>query len=104
MPLQVVRNGAETFTSNLIVPKGDPNAKTAWEFCNFVAQAKPQADFAMLLPYGPANPGARALMPEWAAAPDAGLAREREQPSDDAAWLGPRLASIRERRSQRLTT
>jgi len=105
VPLEVVWNGAEIFTSNLIVPKGDPNAKTAWEFCNFVAQAKPQADFAMLLPYGPANPGARALMPEW---------RLRQTPAwpenekagfrHDATWLGPRLASIRERWSQWLTT
>ena len=64
VPLEIVWNGAEIYNANLMVPKGDPNAKAAWEFCNFVAQAKPQADFAMLLPYGPANPGARALMTE----------------------------------------
>ena len=105
VPLEIVWNGAEIFTSNLIVPKGDPNARNAWEFCNFVAQAKPQAEFAMLLPYGPANPGARALMPEW---------RLRQTPAwpeneelgfrHDAAWLGPRLAAIRERWSHWLTT
>jgi putative spermidine/putrescine transport system substrate-binding protein len=105
VPLELVWNGAEIYNSNLIVPKGDPNAKTAWEFCNFVAQAKPQAEFAMLLPYGPANPGARALMTE---------ARLRQTPAwpdnlkvsfnHDAAWLAPRLAQIRERWSQWLTT
>jgi putative spermidine/putrescine transport system substrate-binding protein len=105
VPLELIWNGAEIFTSNLIVPKGDPNAKAAWEFCNFIAQAKPQADFAMLLPYGPANPGARALMPEW---------RLRQTPAwpdnekigfrHDAAWLGPRLAAIRERWTHWLTT
>jgi putative spermidine/putrescine transport system substrate-binding protein len=87
------------------VPKGDPNAKAAWQFCNFVAQAKPQADFAMLLPYGPANPGARALMTQ---------ARLRQTPAwpenerigfkHDAAWIAPRLAQLRERWTQWLTT
>jgi putative spermidine/putrescine transport system substrate-binding protein len=105
VPLELVWNGAEIYNSNLIVPKGDPNAKTAWEFCNFVAQAKPQAEFAMMLPYGPANLGARALMTE---------ARLRQTPAwpdhikvsfkHDAAWLAPRLAQIRERWSQWLTT
>ena len=64
VPLEIVWNGAELYYANLLVPKGDPNAKTPGNSANFVAQAKPQADFAMLLPYGPANPGARALMTE----------------------------------------
>jgi putative spermidine/putrescine transport system substrate-binding protein len=105
VPLELVWNGAEIYNANLLVPKGDPNAKAAWEFCNFVAQAKPQADFAMLLPYGPANPGARALMtearlrqtPAW---PD----NERVSFQHDAAWIAPRLARIRERWTQWLTT
>jgi len=105
VPVELIWNGAEIYNSNLLVPRGDPNAKTAWEFCNFVAQAKPQAEFAMLLPYGPANLGARALMTE---------ARLRQTPAwpdnikvsfqHDAAWLAPRLAQIRERWSQWLTT
>ena len=105
VPLELVWNGAEIFNSNLIVPKGDPNAAAAWEFANFVAQPKPQAEFAMLLPYGPINPAARALMAEW---------RLRQTPAwpenekvafrHDAAWLAPRLAGIRERWSQWLTT
>jgi putative spermidine/putrescine transport system substrate-binding protein len=105
VPLELVWNGAEIYNSNLMVPRGDPNAKNAWEFCNFVAQAKPQAEFAMMLPYGPANLGARALMTE---------ARLRQTPAwpdnikvgfkHDAEWLAPRLAQIRERWTQWLTT
>ena len=104
VPLELVWDGAELYWANLVVPKGDPNAKAAWQFAGFVAQAKPQADFAMLLPYGPANPGARALMPE---------ARLRLTPAwpgneavmfqHDTAWLAPRLAEIRERWTQWMT-
>ncbi len=105
VPLELVWNGAEIYNANLLVPKGDPNAKAAWEFCNFVTQAKPQADFATLLPYGPANPEARALITE---------ARLRQTPAwpenervsfqHDATWIAPRLAQIRERWAQWLTT
>ena len=104
VPLEIVWNGAELYWANLVVPKGDPNAKASWQFANFVAQAQPQANFAMLLPYGPANPGARALMPE---------ARLRQTPAwpgnekvmfqHDTAWLAPRLAQIRERWTQWMT-
>jgi len=105
VPLELVWNGAETYYANLLVPKGNPRAKLAWEFCNFVAQAKPQAEFAMLLPYGPANPGARALMtearlkqtPAW---PD----NEKVSFQHDAAWIAPRLAQIRERWTRWLTS
>lgn len=104
VPLELVWNGAELYWANLTVPKGDPNTKAAWQFAGFVAQAKPQAAFAMLLPYGPANPGARALMPE---------ARLRLTPAwpgneavmfqHDTKWLAPRLAEIRERWTQWMT-
>ena len=105
VPVEIVWNQAETYYSNLVVPRGDPRAKETWQFCNFVAQAKPQAEFAMMLPYGPANPGARALMtearlrqtPAW---PD----NERVSFQHDAAWIAPRLARIRERWTQWLTT
>jgi putative spermidine/putrescine transport system substrate-binding protein len=105
VPLELVWNQAEIYYANLMVPRGDPRAREAWEFCHFVAQAKPQADFAMLLPYGPANPGARALMtetrlrqtPAW---PD----HEKIGFKHDAAWIAPRLAQIRERWTQWLTT
>ena len=105
VPVEIVWNEAEIYYANLQIPKGDPNAPATWEFCNFVAQAKPQADFAMLLPYGPANPAAGALMSE---------ARLRQTPAwpdnekvmfqHDAVWLGPRLAQMRERWTQWLTS
>jgi putative spermidine/putrescine transport system substrate-binding protein len=104
VPLEIVWNGAELYWTTMVMPKGDPNEKAAWEFANFVGQAKPQADFAMLLPYGPSNPDARALMTE---------ARLRQTPAwpdneklmfqHDAQWLGPRLAKIRERWDQWIT-
>jgi putative spermidine/putrescine transport system substrate-binding protein len=105
VPLELIWNGAEIYYANLLVPRGDPNATAAWEFCNFAAQPKPQADFAMLLPYGPANPAARELMtesrlrqtPAW---PD----NERLAFQHDASWIAPRLAQIRERWTQWLTT
>jgi putative spermidine/putrescine transport system substrate-binding protein len=83
VPLELVWNGAEIFNSNLIVPKGDPNAGAAWEFCNFVAQPKPQAEFAMLLPYGPVSPsatmrpGSRRALPKSASAGASGSRREQ---------------------------
>jgi putative spermidine/putrescine transport system substrate-binding protein len=105
VPLELVWNEAEIYYANLQVPRGDPNAKATWEFAYFVAQPRPQADFAMLLPYGPANPAARALMTE---------ARLKQTPAwpeheaigftHDAAWIAPRLAHIRERWSQWLAT
>jgi hypothetical protein len=59
----------------------------------------------MLLPYGPANPAARALMPQ---------ARLKQTPAwpenekvafkHDADWIAPRLAQLRERWTQWLTT
>ena len=78
VPLELVWNGAENYFANLLVPKGNPRAKLAWEFCNFVAQAKPQAEFAMMLPYGPANPGRPRADDRGAAQADAGLAGKRK--------------------------
>jgi putative spermidine/putrescine transport system substrate-binding protein len=105
VPLEIIWNGAEVYDATLCVPKGDPNAKIAWEFINFVSQAKPQANLAMLLPYGPANPNARALMPEarlrlTPAWPD----NEKVSFHHDAAWLAPHMPAIRERWSQWLAT
>jgi len=104
VPLELVWDGAELYWANLVVPKGDPSAKAAWRFAGFVAQAKPQADFAMLLPYGPANPGARALMPEAKLRlTPAWPANEAVMFQHDTRWLAPRLAEIRERWTQWMT-
>ena len=104
VPLELVWDGAELYWANLVVPKGDPNAKAAWQFAGFVAQAKPQADFATLLPYGPANPAARALMPEAKLRlTPAWPANEAVMFQHDTKWLAPRLAEIRERWTQWMT-
>ena len=93
MPLELVWNGAELYWANLVVPKGDPNAKAAWQFAGFVAQAKPQADFAMLLPYGPANPEARALMPEARLRLTPAWPEQRERSCSSTTPLGSRRGS-----------
>jgi putative spermidine/putrescine transport system substrate-binding protein len=105
VPLALVWDDAELYWSNLSVPRGDPNAKAAWQFAGFVAQAKPQADFAMLLPYGPANPAARALVPQaQLRLTPAWPANAQVMFQHDTAWLAPRLAEIRERWTQWMTS
>ncbi len=38
-----------------VVPRGAPNADMAFDFINFATRAIPQANFALLVPYGPVN-------------------------------------------------
>jgi putative spermidine/putrescine transport system substrate-binding protein len=105
VPLDMVWNGAENFTSFWFLPRGTPNADIAWQFANFAAQAERQAAFTKLLPYGPINPDAVSMVPD---------ARMRQTPSwpgnletsfqHDAAWLAPRLGGIRERWTQWLAS
>jgi putative spermidine/putrescine transport system substrate-binding protein len=105
VPLEMVWNGAENFTSLWFGPRGTPRSELAWQFANFAAQAEQQAAFTKLLPYGPANPKALPLVPE---------ARMRLTPSwpdnlkvsfqHDAAWLAPRLGEIRQRWTQWLAS
>jgi putative spermidine/putrescine transport system substrate-binding protein len=45
------------------VLKGAPNRKLAWEFIQFAAQPKPQAEFNRRLYYGPTNPAAFEFIP-----------------------------------------
>jgi putative spermidine/putrescine transport system substrate-binding protein len=58
IPVELVWNGATITTTMWGVAKGAPNRKLAWEFLQFAVQAKPQADFANKLYYGPTNPDA----------------------------------------------
>ena len=104
VPLEIVWNGAELYNANLMIPKGDPNAKAARGFCNFVAQAKPQADFRHSCLWS--GKSRRPCTHERnAARSDAGMARQREgDVPHDAAWIAPRLATIRERWTQWLTS
>lgn len=47
-----------------VVPKGAPNADIAMDFINFATRAVPSANFARLVPYGPVNREAFALLRE----------------------------------------
>lgn len=47
-----------------VVPKGAPNADIAMDFINFATRAVPTANFSRLLPYGPVNREAFALLRE----------------------------------------
>src|SRR5262249_58364944 len=57
-PVELVWHGARITTTMWGVAKNAPNRKLAWEFLQFAVQAKPQADFANRLFYGPTNPDA----------------------------------------------
>jgi putative spermidine/putrescine transport system substrate-binding protein len=53
------RGGLEWSSSqhqHLVVLKGAPNRKLAWELIAFASQAKPQAEFNTRLFYGPIHP------------------------------------------------
>lgn len=101
VPLELVWNGAENYSSVWCVAKGTPKAKIAWQYIEFATQPRQQAEFTKLLPYGPSNPNALPLIPEQ---------RARQTPSwpnnlkvsfrHDAKWMAPRLGEIRERWTQ----
>jgi putative spermidine/putrescine transport system substrate-binding protein len=45
-----------------VVPRGAPNPDVAFDFINFATRAIPQANFAILVPYGPVNADSFALI------------------------------------------
>jgi putative spermidine/putrescine transport system substrate-binding protein len=45
-----------------VVPKGAPNADIAMDFINYATRAIPSANFSRLVPYGPVNKDAAALL------------------------------------------
>lgn len=45
-----------------IVPRGAPNQDVAFDFINFATRAVPQANFSLLVPYGPVNIDSFALI------------------------------------------
>lgn len=45
-----------------VVPRGAPNADVAMDFVNYATRAKPNANFCRLLPFGPVNREALALL------------------------------------------
>lgn len=58
VPAKYVWNGAQTFTSRWIVPKGDPNYDNAMRFLAFAARPDRQIELAKLIGYAPINPRA----------------------------------------------
>jgi putative spermidine/putrescine transport system substrate-binding protein len=105
VPIEIVWDGAENYTTYWFVPRGTPKAETAWRFANFAAQPEQQAAFTSLVPYGPVNPGALKLVsdermrvtPSWPANREVAF-------QHDAAWLESRLGAIRERWTQWLAS
>jgi putative spermidine/putrescine transport system substrate-binding protein len=47
----------------IVIPKGSPNAKWAQTFIAHMMEAKNQAEFSQLIPYGPTNVDAMELIP-----------------------------------------
>lgn len=55
-------NGGMLSADMWVVPKGAPNADVAMDFINFCTRPIPSANFARLVPYGPVNVEAAALL------------------------------------------
>jgi putative spermidine/putrescine transport system substrate-binding protein len=101
LPVELVWNGATITTTMWCVAKGAPNRTLAWEFLQFAVQAKPQADFANRLYYGPTNPEAFKLIPDEVARQ---LPTYRENAKvtvkPDSVWEADNSAKIQERFTQ----
>lgn len=80
------------------VPKGAPNAKAAMQFINFCLDAKRQAHFSTIYPYGPINKNAIDLIPPEARAqqPTAPQNYEKQILFNDE-WWAPNLTSLTSR-------
>lgn len=62
-PLAVEWNQGFLYYDMWSIPKGAPNAKAAHQFINFCLDAKRQAHFSSIYPYGPSNKKAIDLIP-----------------------------------------
>ena len=105
VPVELVWNGAVRSTPTWCVLKGAPNRKLAFEFIEFASQAKPQADFASRLYYGPTNPAAFDLI-----AHDIAVVLPSYPPNaavsvrEDDEWEADRVGGIEERFTQWLAS
>lgn len=63
-PVGFTYNQGKRLIDYWIIPKGAPNAVAAQKFIAFATRAKQQAAFVSLMPYGPTNQRAFALVPE----------------------------------------
>jgi len=100
-PVELVWHGATVTTTMWGVVKGAPNRKAAWEFLQFAVQAKPQADFANRLYYGPTNPEAfKFVSPEVARQLPTYSENIKVTIRPDTAWEAEHTAKIQERFTQ----
>lgn len=97
-PVEIVWNGGMLSKAYYVVAKGTPRAKLAWQFIEFSNQAKYQAAFSNILPYGPANPKAFDFMPpEQIAKSPTAPAHAAVAFVPDAEWSGQHGTALRER-------
>ena len=62
-PLTLTYNQAAYSYSYYYIVKGAPHSQEALEFLKFICKARPQADVAMEIPYGPTNKKAFEMIP-----------------------------------------
>ena len=100
-PVELVWHGATITTTMWGIVKGAPNRKAAWEFLQFAVQAKPQADFANRLYYGPTNPEAfKFVSPEVARQLPTYSENAKVTIRPDTVWEAEHTAPIQERFTQ----
>jgi putative spermidine/putrescine transport system substrate-binding protein len=100
-PVELVWHGAAITTTMWGIAKGAPNRKAAWEFLQFAVQAKPQADFANRLYYGPTNPEAfKFVSPEVARQLPTYSENTKVAIRPDTLWEAEHTARIQERFTQ----
>ena len=100
-PVELVWAGATITTTMWGVAKGAPNRKLAWEFLQFASQAKPQADFANRLYYGPTYPEAFKLIgPDVARQLQTYAENAKVTIKPDTVWEADHTARIQERFTQ----
>src|SRR2546428_6243235 len=103
VPVELVWHGATITTTTWCVAKGAPNRKLAWEFLQFAVQAKPQADFANRLYYGPTNPEAfKFVQPDVARQLPTYTENAKVGIKPDTVWEAEHAAKIQESSRQGL--
>ncbi|KAA3654679.1 MAG: ABC transporter substrate-binding protein [Proteobacteria bacterium] len=87
--LKIVWNGGVYDVDSWAIPAGSPRIKEAYEFIRFASQAKPQSQYAALIPYGPTHKGAVGMMDAKVAAdlPTAPANLEGALPSNTEFWV-----------------
>ncbi len=101
VPLEIMWPGTQVSFTQRFVPKGTPRAKLAWKYIEFTSLAKPMADFARGMNYGPSNPEAfKYLSPTEAAKMPSSEEHLKVGFIQDDEWLAPNLAKMRERWTQ----